>query len=249
MRVIKQWAGTPSSATIFVDRTGQAPYDVSSLARVDGDSVSFDYPPSTQVTLGEVQVPAGFVAFINCGTGPLSIKRYTGGPFTVTSPATPGGVLTCTVANTRRPPPARLVVTKTARPKVIRTGQRVRFFIKVTNKGPGTARGVRVCDKLPPGLELVRAPGAKEVNGQLCWTIGKLGPGKSRRFLVVAKAVGNQGGVGVNVVEVSGLNVSNCPRLATKISKRQHRACSARARVRIRARKRHVLHARVQFTG
>ena len=250
VRVIKQWGGTPSSATIFVDRTGQAPYDVSSLSRVDGDSVSFDYPPSTAVTLGEIEVPAGYVSLITCDPGGvLSINRYTGGPFTVTSPAAPGGVLTCTLVNARRPAPARLVVTKTAKPKVVRKGHHVRFFIKVTNKGPGTARNVRVCDHLPPGLELVRAPGAKEVNGQLCWTIGKLDPGKSRRFVVVAKAVGDPGRVAVNVVEVSGLNVSNCPRLTTKISKRQHRACSARARVRIRARKRHVLHARVQFTG
>ncbi len=50
-------------------------------------------------------MPQGYVAFINCGTGPRDLRLYRGGPFTVTTPSTPGGVLTCTVTNVQRPGP------------------------------------------------------------------------------------------------------------------------------------------------
>ena len=69
VRVVKNWVGTPASATIFVDATGAAPFDASSAAPVSGASASFDYPVSTGVTVGEVVVPAGYSATIDCGLG------------------------------------------------------------------------------------------------------------------------------------------------------------------------------------
>ena len=107
VRLLKEWGGRSRSTTIFVDDAGRAPYDVSSVATADGQSVSFDYPPSTQVTIGEIAVPPGYVAVINCGTGPRDLRLYRGGPFTVTTPSTPGGVLTCTVTNVQQARPAR----------------------------------------------------------------------------------------------------------------------------------------------
>ena len=120
VRVIKNWSGRPDSATIFVDRLGQAPLDTFGVATTDGQFVSHDYPPSTQVTLGEIVVPTGYVAFINCGNGPQDLRRYTGGPLSVTSPSTPGGVLTCTLTNARQPSPGRLVIAKKASRNVLR---------------------------------------------------------------------------------------------------------------------------------
>ena len=97
VQVVKQWIGTPASTTIFVDQEGAAPYDASTVATASGDSASFDYPVSTPVTVGETTVPAGYAATIDCGEGP---QAYTGGPFSVTSPAGGSEVVTCTITNT-----------------------------------------------------------------------------------------------------------------------------------------------------
>ena len=96
VQVVKQWVGDPSSATIFVDQNGTAPYDASKVATASGDSTSFDYPVSTSVRVGETAVPAGYSATIDCGGGP---QPYGGGPFPVTSPAVDGEVITCTITN------------------------------------------------------------------------------------------------------------------------------------------------------
>ena len=178
VRVIKNWSGRADSATIFVDKLGQAPLDTFTDATTDGVSVSHDYPPSAQVTLGEIAIPTGYVAFINCGNGPQDLRRYTGGPLSVTSPSTPGGVLTCTLTNARQAGPGPLVIAKKASRNVIRPPGRVTFTITVRNRGPGTARAVIMCDNLPLGLILVKAPGAPRVNGAsagelVAWDLGK----------------------------------------------------------------------------
>ena len=86
VRVVKQWVGAPASAAIFVDATGAAPYDASTVATTSGASTSFIYPVSTPVTVGETTVPAGYAATISCGA--LQGRQgYNGGPFPVTSPA------------------------------------------------------------------------------------------------------------------------------------------------------------------
>ena len=100
VRVVKQWVGAPSSATIFVDRDGAAPYDASTTATANGDTTSFVYPVSTPVTVGETTVPVGYQATISCGEL-QGRQHYTGGPFPVTSPAQHLGVVTCTITNTQ----------------------------------------------------------------------------------------------------------------------------------------------------
>ena len=59
VRVIKNWSGTPTSATIFVDENGVAPFDASTVATADGDNASFTYPVSTPAFVGETAVPTG----------------------------------------------------------------------------------------------------------------------------------------------------------------------------------------------
>ncbi len=44
VQVVKDWAGAPSSATLFVDANGTAPYDASTVATASGQSASFDVP-------------------------------------------------------------------------------------------------------------------------------------------------------------------------------------------------------------
>ncbi len=108
VRVVKQWVGDPSSATIFVDATGAAPYDASTVATASGASASFDYPVSTAVRVGETAVPAGYRATIQCeGQGPP--QAYNGGPFPVTSPAEDGATVTCTITNIQNRSTVRVV--------------------------------------------------------------------------------------------------------------------------------------------
>ncbi len=231
VRVLKNWVGRPATATIFVDRTGQMPFDVSTVAQADGESASFDYPLSTQVTLGEVAVPRGYGAIIDCGTGPRNLRRYVGGPFNVTSPATPNTVVTCTVTNVRVPLPGRLVIVKTSSQKVIRSPRQFMFRFTVRNIGRGIARAVRVCDPLPKGLVVVRKYGASVERGQLCWHITRLRPGRSKRFRIRVRAKKvNRPIVIVNIAEVGGVNTPNCPRFRL-VRRAQNAACSDRARV------------------
>ena len=98
VQVIKTFVGDPSSTTIFVDQNGTAPYDASTVAAASGASASFTYPLSTPVTVGEEPVPAGYTATVACGSTPP--VAYTGGAFPVTSPATDGATITCTITNT-----------------------------------------------------------------------------------------------------------------------------------------------------
>ena len=104
--VVKRWVGAPASATIFVDQDGVAPFDASTVATADGDSASFDYSVSTPVNVGEMAVPTGYTATIDCGEGP---QPYTGGPFPVTAPADEGATLTCTITNKQQRSTVRVV--------------------------------------------------------------------------------------------------------------------------------------------
>src|SRR5215208_1969523 len=108
VRVVKNWAGAPATVTIFVDADGAAPFDAQTAAPADGDTASFDYSVSTPVTVGELAVTLGYTATIQCGGGPA--QPYSGGPLAVTSPATAGETLTCTINDTAIPPPPESTV-------------------------------------------------------------------------------------------------------------------------------------------
>ena len=110
VRVIKNWSGPVAATTIFVDQTGVAPFDAQVVNPADGASTFFEYPVGTAATVGETVVPTGYTATIQCGGG--APVAYTGGPFAVTSPATAGDTLTCTISNNVIPPPATVRVIK-----------------------------------------------------------------------------------------------------------------------------------------
>jgi uncharacterized repeat protein (TIGR01451 family) len=255
VRVLKSWAGRSTSAEIFVDDLGRRPFDVSTFAEADGESASFDYPPSSQVNLGEVVLPPGYRALINCGTGPRDLRRYAGGAFTVTTPATPGGVITCTVVNVARvAPPGRLVVVKDVNKTRVRAPAKVRYSITARNRGPGIARNVRVCDQLPKGVAYERSvPRGRRSGTALCWQIAQLRPGTQRSFQVFVRVVVPGRVVIVNTATISGTNTINCRRgavLSRRQRGQQRAGCSDPARIVVlAARKARPLGQRVRFTG
>ena len=214
VRIFKEWAGASKSTTIFVDSSGQAPFDSSAVVAADGQSVSFDFPPSTQATIGELPVPPGYLAVINCGTGPRDLRLYRGGPFTVTTPSTPGGVLSCVLTNVQRPGPlAVLVLDKASNRRVVSPNQRVNFRITVRNRGRGTARNVLTCDRMPAGLRVVSAPGARRSGRSLCWSVKTMRPRTTRTFKVVARVgPSSRRRVIVNPADVIASNTLNCRR-------------------------------------
>ena len=188
VQVVKNWVGTPSTTTIFVDADGQAPYDASVVADTNGASASHAFPVGTSVTVGETTVPSGYTATIDCGQG---AQTYTA-PIRVSAPATPGGTLVCTIANTASPPPPTprptLVIQKVANKTVVHGGDTIQFTITIRARGEGAATSVQVCDVLPPGLVFVRAPGATFSAGRACWRISSISAGQSRSYRVVARA-------------------------------------------------------------
>ena len=208
----QEWAGDvpPRRRSSSTAGPGLRSTSPRSPRRTD-ESVSFDYPPSTQATIGELVVPSGYLAVINCGTGPRDLRRYAGGPFTVTTPATPGDVLSCVLTNVQRPGPlAVLVLDKASNRRVLSPNQRVNFRITVRNRGRGTARNVLTCDRMP-GPRVVSAPGARRSGRSLCWTVKTMRPRTTRTFKVVARVgPSSRRRVIVNPADVIASNTLNC---------------------------------------
>jgi uncharacterized repeat protein (TIGR01451 family) len=88
---------------------------------------------------------------------------------------------------------------KTAQRARVRAGGRVRYTIRVRDRGRGLARRVVVCDRLPRAMTLVSAPGARFRNGRVCWRISLLRPLASRQFTVTARAKRRASGGTTNV--------------------------------------------------
>jgi uncharacterized repeat protein (TIGR01451 family) len=92
-----------------------------------------------------------------------------------------------------------LQVRKTASVPRATTGQNVKYTITVKNPTLVAIRKVVVCDAPPAGLLYVRSSSDANLRtGQPCWTIAKLGAGRSKRFTVVANAAPGYSGRLVN---------------------------------------------------
>jgi uncharacterized repeat protein (TIGR01451 family) len=90
-------------------------------------------------------------------------------------------VKTCTRA-------PRLLLTKSTHSNVVRPTQVVPYRIVVRNVGAGTALLVEVCDEPSADLEIIGAPGAKQVSKRrACWVIAALAAGGKRTFGVIAQ--------------------------------------------------------------
>jgi len=237
VQVVKTWVGAPSTTTIFVDANGQAPYDASIVADTSGATTSFSYPLSTPVVVGETAVPTGYTATIDCGQG---AQPYSA-PITVNAPATAGATLVCRIVNTKNP---TLVLRKVSNKHVVKGGATIRFTITLRALGTGRATNARVCDRLPPGLVFVRAPGATFSGGRACWRIASISAGQSRSYHVTVRANAvRRATVRTNVATVVAPG-TNCT--AGRASAR----CRATARVLVRPHARGVKAVKApRFTG
>ena len=83
---------------------------------------------------------------------------------------------------------AKYTLTKTAARKVVPGGKKVGFTIALHN-GFAAMTNAKVCDRLPAALTFVKAPGARYVNGEACWTEKYVAAHKTVRLHLVARAV------------------------------------------------------------
>ena len=83
---------------------------------------------------------------------------------------------------------AAVRVTKRAARSTVRAGARVRFVTRVRAAGPEEAVNVRICDRPPRGLGLVRAPRAVISRGRACRFFPFLAQGAERTLTVQTRA-------------------------------------------------------------
>ena len=82
----------------------------------------------------------------------------------------------------------RLKLKQTVNRKKARSGGRFSFGLTVKNDSDASAYDSVVCQNLPSALRIVRAKGARIGPGRkACWTIGRLDPGKSRKFSILTR--------------------------------------------------------------
>ncbi|HEY2056219.1 MAG TPA: hypothetical protein VGH14_20000 [Solirubrobacterales bacterium] len=100
-------------------------------------------------------------------------------------------------------PLADVWVKKTVAEAAILKNHRTTFTIEAGNRGPSTARGVKVVDELPAGLEFVSTdePPCAEAGGTVTCELGDMAPGAEQTVQVTVK--GTVDGVDHNVATVS----------------------------------------------
>ncbi|ADB50896.1 conserved repeat domain protein [Conexibacter woesei DSM 14684] len=116
------------------------------------------------------------------------------------------------------PEATRLVVSKTADRRTVRAGGLVGFTIAVRVAGPGDARGLRVCDRLPAGLSYRSAPGAQMRRGNACWTRSRVAAGTTLRFRLTAHVARTaRAGTLANTAVATGANARAVARARARL--------------------------------
>jgi uncharacterized repeat protein (TIGR01451 family) len=127
------------------------------------------------------------------------VNRFTRGPQPPTPDPDPDGGV-----SPSEQPLADLVLTKRARPRVARVGQRVRYAVTLTNRGPDAAQNVTGVEVNPPSRRALRVTTSKgRCSGRRPVTcrIGTVRPGE--RVVIRATTVFTRPGRVVNVAAVN----------------------------------------------
>ena len=172
----------PASAVTVTETPGSAVTVVAAAPSQGACAIG----PTVRCDLGPLAV--GATATIGLTVIPLEAGEITNAVTAITPGTDPGpesNVAGQTESVTRAP---RLRLTKRASRHLVLGGEPVTFTISVRSLGPGTARDTQVCDRLPDGLAVVRRDGARIRGDRLCWTIGDLPQGATRRFHPVVRA-------------------------------------------------------------
>lgn len=102
---------------------------------------------------------------------------------------------------------ARVTIEKRASKKVVIAGGKMNFTLIVRSVGKVAAENVKVCDKLPPNMTYVTLGGGKAKNGRVCWRLGTMPVGASRKITFTVKVdVDAKKGKVTNVAVVTAAN-------------------------------------------
>jgi uncharacterized repeat protein (TIGR01451 family) len=152
-------------------------------------------------------LPAGAAATFEVAlkVGGGAVSRSTLRNTATVSSSTPDG----STANNRahassRTLAAQLSLTAHAARSKIVAGQTDTYTFRVRSTRTA-AVGMRVCDRLPSGMVFVSVSGARISGRTACWTVSRLGAGKSRTFTLRARAQTGTGGRLTNHVTASAL--------------------------------------------
>ncbi len=134
-------------------------------------------------------------------------------PAPAPAPATPPPAPPATSPSTAVPPvlaatAPRLVLSKRALRTAYRAGSLATYTLRVRNTGNAAAARVVMCDVLPSGTTIHRAPGARITRGQACWNVGTLNPGRTvTKRITVRIAATRRTGRLVNTATVTSPSV------------------------------------------
>jgi uncharacterized repeat protein (TIGR01451 family) len=132
----------------------------------------------------------------------VSAKLGNGQPAVDPTPANNVARVTSTVRGDLR-------IRKTANKPRVHAGERIGFTIRVTNPTGVAVRTVRVCDKLPSGILLVKSS-AKAVrsNGRWCWDLQTVAARSSKVIRMTTRTLTGARGPRTNTATVTGRGVS-----------------------------------------
>ena len=199
--VVENRGDGPAEDVVLVDTPV---FDVD-VVSVDVSQGTCEAGPPPTCALGTI--PAGGKVTITVGIRPqepglLRNGVAATGPSAETGNANNGDVAGVVV----RDRGASVRITKRADRRRMRPGGKVVYTIRVTSRGPETARNLRICDFLPRGMQAVRAPGGTIRGQRVCWRRAKAKVGRQLRYQVQARATLAGPPVRVNPVAVAGAN-------------------------------------------
>jgi uncharacterized repeat protein (TIGR01451 family) len=112
-------------------------------------------------------------------------------------------------------PKGNFTLSKKASRQVVPGGKKVGFTIKLRN-GAAALTDAKICDRLPDALVFAKAPGARYVNGEACWTKKFVAPHQVLKLHLVARAVkGYKSRRATNVATASAGNAKRRSAAAT----------------------------------
>jgi large repetitive protein len=104
------------------------------------------------------------------------------------------------------PAGTRLTLAKSARPGIVRRGQRITYRLRVHNIAEADALHVRVCDKLPRGVVLADARGFRRSGGSVCAPSFRLRVLRFRTLRFTVRVTASRAGKLINHARVTSAN-------------------------------------------
>ncbi len=130
------------------------------------------------------------------------------------APAAPAPPATAAVT----PGVARLTLVKRALKTTHRAGSLATYTLRVRNTGTAPATRVVMCDVLPVGTTVHRAPGARITRGQACWSVGTVNPGRTVTKRITLR---------ISATRKAGRLVNNATATSPSVKGVRHRAKAA----------------------